>query len=471
MELETLTIAKARAELDAKKYSAEELTRAYLSQIEKVERLNAYLEVFDDALLRAREADTNLSKGNASTLSGIPISIKDNILVHERRASAGSKMLEQYIATYDATVVKKVKEAGAILLGRTNMDEFAMGASTENSAFGVVKNPFDERRVAGGSSGGSAVSVAAFSALASLGSDTGGSVRQPASFCGVVGLKPTYGSISRFGLIALGSSLDQIGPITRTVDDTRMLFNVLRGNDTKDSTSLPDTLYANKESSKPKKVGVMRELFKEGVDEDVLLNFEETLKNLKTRGYEVIDIKLPHASYALSMYYIIMPAEASTNLARFDGIRYGLRVDGANMKEEYERSRSQGFGKEVRRRILLGTHILSSGYYDAYYVKAINARKLLIRDLADAFEKVDVIATPTSPTPAFLIGEKSTPMSMYLSDIFTVAANLTGMPALSIPSGTVTRNGKELPVGFHVTAPYTEEERLFSVGSDVEAIA
>lgn len=469
MNIENLTITQARNDLDEKKYSAVELASEYLSNIEKNKDLNMYIEVFNDIKEQAKKADKVIASGMQKSLCGIPFSIKDNILIKGRQTSAASKILKGYHATYDATVIKKIKESGGIFLGHTNMDEFAMGSSTENSAFGVVKNPYDETRVSGGSSGGSVATIASHSALASLGSDTGGSIRQPASFCGVVGLKPTYGAVSRYGLIAMGSSLDQIGPIAKTVEDIEVIFNVIKGCDIFDSTSLKEDVHT-KDEKKVNRIGVAWDLLKEGVDEDVLLNFKATLKKLEGNGYEIVDIGLPYAKYTLAMYYIIMPAEVSTNLTRFDGVRYGLHVEGKNVDDEYSLSRSEGFGPEVRRRILLGTHILSAGYYDAYYTKAQTARHLVTNDFKEAFKSVQVIATPTSPTPAFKIGEIKDPVSMYLSDIFTVAANLTGMPALSVPSGFVKRDGKKLPIGFQLTAPHLHEGVLFNVGRDIETI-
>ncbi len=472
MNINNLTILQARRDLDEKKYSAVELAREYLSNIKKNEDLNMYIEVFSDVEEQAKKADKIIESGKQEILCGIPVSVKDNILIHGRRTSAASKILEGYNAVYDATVIKKIKEKGGVLLGHTNMDEFAMGSSTENSAFGVVKNPHDKTRVSGGSSGGSVATIASHSALVSLGSDTGGSIRQPASFCGVVGLKPTYGTVSRYGLIAMGSSLDQIGPISNTVGDTEIMFNTIKGHDTSDSTSLPESLVNDsykENKNKVKRIGVARDMLQEGVDKDVLLNFEAILKALKDKGYEIVDIELPYAKYALAVYYIIMPAEVSTNLTRFDGVRYGLHIDGDSVDDEYSRTRSNGFGPEVRRRILLGTHILSAGYYDAYYTKAQTARQLITDDYKKVFESVDIIATPTSPTPAFKIGEIEDPISMYLSDIFTVTANLTGMPALSVPSGFVDRNDKKLPVGFHIVAPHFHEEVLFGVGYDIES--
>lgn len=468
IDTEKLTIAGAREALDNKEYSAVELAEAFLGRIKARAGLGAYLEVFDDVIEQAEAADEMIAAGKASTLTGIPFGIKDNILIKGKKVSAASKMLENYTATYDAGVITRLKKEGAVFLGRTNMDEFAMGASTENSAFGVTKNPHDESRVPGGSSGGSAAAVGGSLALAALGSDTGGSIRQPASLCGVVGLKPTYGSVSRSGLIAMGSSFDQIGPITHSVEDAELVFNVIRGNDPKDSTSAPDSFH-KAVSKKPKKIGVPRALLAEGVDSDVLENFEKTLKRLEVDGYEIVDIELPYAKFALAAYYIIIPAEVSTNLSRFDGVRYGLHHDGASVDDEYAKSRSEGFGPEVRRRILLGTHVLSAGYYDAYYNKAQALRALIRKDYEAALERVDVIATPTSPIPAFKIGGKSDPLSMYLLDIFTVTANLTGMPAISVPSGTVDRDGNALPVGIQFLAPAFHEAYLFGAGQSVEA--
>ena len=377
-------------------------------------------------------------------------------------------MLENYKATYDATVVKKLKDAGALVLGRTNMDEFAMGSSTEHSAFCPTKNPHDFARVPGGSSGGSAAAVAAHLALAALGSDTGGSVRQPAAHTGVVGLKPTYGAVSRSGLIAMGSSLDQIGPLTKTVEDAHVLYAAIRGLDALDSTTIPDGLYGARDLPERLRVGVPRHLLREGVDADSLAAFDATLEGLARAGHSVIDVELPTSSRALAAYYVVMPAEVSTNLARLDGMRYGHAPRGKTLLDDYILSRTEGFGEETRRRILLGTFVLSSGYIDAYYRRADAARAVLRQEYADAFQKADVIAFPTTPSPAFLIGQKSDPLSMYLEDIFTVTANLTGMPAISVPMGFVEREGKKLPVGIHFTAPHQAEEALFAIGSAVE---
>jgi aspartyl-tRNA(Asn)/glutamyl-tRNA(Gln) amidotransferase subunit A len=467
MDLSKLTIAGARKALDAKEFSAAELTDSYLAEIEQKDGdIHSYLESWkDSAREEAKSADERISKGEALSLTGIPIAMKDNILIKGRTASSASKMLENYRASYDATVTTKLKDTGAIFLGRTNMDEFAMGGSTENSAFGPTKNPLDLSRVPGGSSGGSAAAVAGNLALASLGSDTGGSIREPASFTGLVGLKPTYGSVSRFGLMAMGSSLDQIGPFAKTVEDTKILFDAIRGYDANDSTSLKDATVPFKQ---PKVIGVPRAFLTSGIDADVLARFEATLASLKGKGYEIRDIELPNVPHSLAVYYIIMPAEASTNLARFDGIRYGLSVPAADIGSVYEKSRGQGFGPEVRRRILVGTFVLSSGYADAYYRKARAVRSLIRQDFEEAFAGVDLIATPTVPTPAFKLGEKSDPLSMYAADIFTVPVNLAGIPAISVPSGRVARDGTDLPVGFQLIAPHGAEEMLFAAGMDVE---
>ncbi len=466
-DLTALSLVEASRALYAKEFSALELAHAYIGAIEKHNStLNAYLEVFDDIEAQAKDADTRLRRGESTSLLGIPLAIKDNILIDGRYASSASKILEHYTASYDATVIAKLKKEGAVFLGRTNMDEFAMGSSTENSAYGPTKNPYDHTRVPGGSSGGSAAALSSGMALGALGSDTGGSIREPASFCGVVGLKPTYGAVSRFGLMAMGSSLDQIGPFGKTVEDTQILFRVLAGKDPLDSTSIDMSVYPKKVEIK--RIGVPRHLF-EGVDSDVLTRFDEALQSLSSRGYSVVDIELPSAPLTLAVYYILMPAEASTNLARFDGVRYGLSLQGDSLFDDYAKTRGTGFGAEVRRRIVLGTYVLSAGYYDAYYGKATQVRKKITDECASVFETVDAIATPTVPTPAFKIGEKSDPLSMYLADIFTVMANLTGGPALSIPMGVVERDGIALPVGIQFAGAHGQEEILFSIGKDIEA--
>lgn len=467
MNLETLTIVQAGEMLAKKEITSVELTRACLQNIAaRNSSLNAYLEVFEDAEAQAADADARRAKGESHPLLGIPLAIKDNILIEGRRVSAASKILEQYVASYDATAIAKLKKAGVVFLGRTNMDEFAHGSSTENSAFGPTKNPKDESRVPGGSSGGSAAAVAAHLALGALGSDTGGSIREPAAFCGLVGLKPTYGSISRSGLIAMGSSLDQIGPLTKDVADAELLFETMRGEDALDSTTLPTE---QKEVSLKKKIGVPRHLLREGVDADVLEHFEKSLAALRTRGYEVVDIELPSAPLSLAVYYVIMPAEVSTNLARLDGVRYGLSLKGDSLWSDYAKTRGAGFGPEARRRIMLGTYVLSAGYYDAYYGKAQTVRSALTRELNAALLGVDVVATPSTPSPAPRLGEKTNdPLAMYLLDIFTVTANLTGHPAVSIPMGEVEREGKSLPVGIQFTAAHGAEKTLFTIGKEAE---
>ncbi len=430
--------------------------------------LNAFLEIFpaDDAAIAA--AQKRIDANDASLLCGIPLAIKDNILIEGHIASAASKILENYRATYDATVIAKLKAAGALFLGRTNMDEFAMGSSTEHSAFGPSRNPHDTSRVPGGSSGGSATAVAAHLAIAALGTDTGGSIRQPAALTGLVGFKTTYGAVSRSGVIALGSSLDQVGPLAKTVEDARIVYETIRGIDPLDSTTIPDGLYPAHEAPKKMRIGVPRHLLTEGVEADVLAAFNATLDSLTRAGHTLVDIELPTSSHALASYYVIMPAEVSTNLARLDGMRYGLALRGEKLLDDYVLSRTEGFGEETRRRILLGTFVLSSGYIDAYYRKADAARAVLRREYEKAFASCDVVAFPTTLSPAFKFGEKGDPLAMYLEDIFTVTANLTGMPAISVPMGVVEREGKKLPVGIHFTAPHQAENLLFSVGSAVE---
>jgi len=468
MDLSTLTVAQARKDLDAKKYSALDLTNAYLEKIAaKDGEIHAYLEVWaDSAREEAKKADDMIAKGESKPLTGIPLAIKDNILIKGRIASAASKILENYRASYDATVVEKLRAQGAVFLGRTNMDEFAHGSSTENSAYGPSKNPHDTSRVPGGSSGGSAAAVAGDLALASLGSDTGGSIRQPAAHCGLVGLKPTYGAVSRFGLIAMGSSLDQIGPLTKTAEDAKIIHDVIRGHDANDSTSLPDSLVSAKQ---PKILGVPRAFLDKGVDADVLAAFEVTLEKLKKEGYEIRDVEMPTLPYGLAVYYVVMPAEVSTNLARFDGIRYGHSAPADTIGEVYTKSRGEGFGPEARRRILLGTFVLSSGYADAYYRKARVVRALIRKEFEDAFQSVDAVVLPTTPSPAFKLGEKTAdPLAMYAEDIFSVPVNLAGVPAISVQSATVERDGTKLPLGFQIIAPHAAEETLFIVASAVE---
>ncbi len=463
IDLSTLNIVSAREGLKSGKFSSHDLTQACLSVIrEKNKELNAFLEVFEDALAQADEADKKISEGIDLPLLGIPVALKDNMLVVGQRVTAGSKILEGFIAPTDCTAVKKLREAGAVIIGRTNMDEFAMGASTESSAFGPTKNPVDTTRVPGGSSGGSAAALASGMVLAAYGSDTGGSVRQPAAFCGVVGFKPTYGRVSRSGLIAMASSLDQISPFAKTVTDAEILYKAVSGSDPMDSTTISDETYPqNKEFNKT--IGVPRAFFEgEGVSEVVKKKLEESIEKFKSLGYKVVDINLSNIAYSLATYYILMPAEVSSNLARFDGVKYGLHVDGKDGIDDYFKTRAEGFGREVRRRIILGTYVLSSGYYDAYYGSAIKAKQIITDELRRAFKDVDLILTPTAPTPAFKFGEKSTPLDMYLADIFTVPANISGCPAISIPFGE--ENG--LPLGIELMADLGREDNIFRASKE-----
>lgn len=462
----SLSITEARKKLDTKEFTAVELLDACLENIkEKDKEIHALLEVFDDARVMAERADEMIAKGDVRPLTGVPIILKDNMCMSGKTATAGSKILEGYIAPYDATVVAKLKEAGAVILGRANMDEFAMGSSTEQSAYGPTKNPLDTSRVPGGSSGGSAASLASGMCLASLGSDTGGSIRQPAALCGLVGLKPTYGSVSRHGLIALGSSLDVIGPFGKTVSDVESVFQTISGKDAMDATTADSNDYPTV-SKEVKKIGVPRAFLNENkLRDDVRANFDSALEKLKIQGYELVDIELPLVKYSVPTYYVILPAEASSNLARFDGVKYGLHKEGNDLIADYFKTRGAGFGPEPRRRIMIGTYVLSSGYYDAYYNKANAVRRGITKDFVDAFTKCDVIITPTTAGPAFKLGSKvNDPVAMYLEDIFTVSSNHTGMPAMSVPSGTVTEDGVELPLGIQLIAPHMGEERLFAVG-------
>lgn len=438
---------------------------------EKNGELNAYLEFFDDAIEQAKEADEKFKDGSAVLMTGIPVAIKDNILFKGHKAGAASKVLEGYTATYDADVIKKLREAGAVIIGRTNMDEFAMGASTENSAYGPTKNPHDTSRVPGGSSGGSVAAVASDMALVTLGSDTGGSIRQPSAFCGVVGLKPTYGSVSRSGLMAMGSSLDCIGPIGKSVSDVEAVFETIKGKDEMDSTSIPDDLYEKKNTKKPV-IGVPTINYpKYKGDEQWDLasneNLEKAVKKFKDLGYDVKTIELPNIRYSVPAYYVVMPAEVSANLSRFDGVKYGLHKDGENLIDDYFKTRGEGLGAEVKRRVLVGTYVLSAGYADQYYYKAQAVRDQIRADYKKAFENVDVILTPTTAGPAFKIGEKiNDPVAMYLEDIFTSPANMTGLPAMSVPSGAVSVNGKNLPLGVQLMASHQREDLLFKVGKE-----
>ncbi len=465
IDLKALTIEKAHDALIGGEYTARELAEAYLKNIEeKNTDLNAYLEVFGDVLEQADKADARIKAGEKDNLLlGIPFAIKDNILIDDRRVGAASKILERYVAPWSATVIQKLEEKGVVFLGRTNMDEFAMGGSTENSAYGVVKNPHDEGRVAGGSSGGSAAALAADLCLAALGSDTGGSIREPASFCGVVGFKPTYGAVSRHGLIAMASSLDQIGPFAKNIEDAETIFEAIRGLDGYDGTTI--NIAGKKEARK--KIGVIPKLLHtEGMDPEVKKNFEESVANFKSQGYEVVDVEIPHLDYSLAVYYIICPAEVSSNMARFDGMRFGQRANGENLLQDYMKTRGELLGAEVKRRIMIGTYVLSSGYYESYYGKAGAVRELIKQDFNRAFEEVDAILMPTTPAPAFKIGEKSAdPLEMYLADIFTVAANIAGIPAISIPTGSALSG---LPIGMQLLGQRGDDTLLLSIGKSLQ---
>jgi len=467
IDLKNMTIKKAHTALSAGDFSVRGLVDAYLENIkEKNEDINAYIELFDldDQI---NEAQARFEAGTATELTGIPFAMKDNILIKGQIASAASGILKNYTAVYDSTVIKMLKKEAVIFIGRANMDDAAMGSSTETSVYGPTKNPLDPTRVPGGSSGGSAAAVAMNGALVALGSDTGGSIRQPAGYCALVGLKPTYGTVSRYGLIAMASSLDVIGPLTKTVEDAKIVYDAIKGNDPMDSTTMPEDKISSI-SSEVKKIGVPRSFVDmDGVDPEVKSNFEKTLKSLEEKGYEIVDISVPLIEYSLAVYYILMPAEASTNLSRYDGIRFGLSVQGEGVDDSYKKTRGQGFGKEVQRRILLGTYVLSHGYYDAYYNKAQKVRAKITEEFKKVFEDVDVILTPTTPAPAFKFGEKSDPISMYLSDIFTVPANIAGVPAISIPKG-VHSNG--MPLDIQITASHFAEEKLFSLGKEIETL-
>ena len=433
-------------------------------------RTGAYLSHdLESALAEAANADLSLPLG------GIPIALKDNINVLGQPCTCGSKFLENFISPYDATVVKKLRAAGAIPFGRMNQDEFAMGSSTENSALQITRNPHDHDRIPGGSSGGSAAAVADFTAIAALGSDTGGSIRQPASHCGVVGLKPSYGRVSRYGLVAFASSLDQIGPLTQTVEDAALILQAIAGGDPQDSTCLdaavPDYLSGINDGVKGLKLGIPKEYFGEGIDPGVRKNVEAAIQSLAAQGAEIVEISLPHTEHAVATYYIIAPAEASSNLSRFDGIRYGHRASHpADILDLYKKSREQGFGPEVKRRIILGTYVLSSGYYDAYYSHAQKVRTLIRRDFENAFTQVDAILSPVAPSPARRIGSISgDPLQEYLSDIFTLAANLAGIPGIAIPCGSTDFDGgKNLPVGLQILAPHLGEAQLLRIAKAAE---
>ncbi|HVA78528.1 MAG TPA: Asp-tRNA(Asn)/Glu-tRNA(Gln) amidotransferase subunit GatA [Candidatus Binataceae bacterium] len=464
-ELNRLTIANAATMLRKREISSTELTRACLDRIAAVEpRLHAFLTVTNEqALEQAAAADRRLKAGDAPELCGIPLGIKDIYATKGVATTCASKILGNFIPPFDATVIAKLRAEGAVFAGKTNMDEFAMGSSTENSAFGPTMNPHDLSRVAGGSSGGSAAAVAADEILGALGTDTGGSIREPASFCGVVGIKPTYSRVSRYGVIAFASSLDQVGPFAKTVRDAAIMLRSLAGHDPRDSTcsarAVPDYPRALSGDVKGLRIGVPKEYFVAGMEPEVERSVRAALKQYEAMGAKTIDISLPHTAYAIACYYLVATAEASANLARYDGIRYGMRAAAEDTIALYEMTRAQGFGAEVKRRIILGTFALSAGYYDAYYLKAMKVRTLIRRDFERAFETCDVIVTPVAPATAFKLGEKmNDPLTMYLSDIFTISVNLAGLPGLAIPSGYDTNN---LPIGMQIIgAPFAEETIL-----------
>jgi aspartyl-tRNA(Asn)/glutamyl-tRNA(Gln) amidotransferase subunit A len=476
MDLHSLTIDTARSAVEERQTTALALAEAHYARIqEKDGEIGAFLTLCRDrALAQADRIDRVAAEGKPlPPLAGVPVAIKDVMSTRDVRTTAGSKMLERYIPPYDCTALGRLEAAGAVVLGKTNCDEFAMGSSNENSAFHPVRNPRDLTRVPGGSSGGSAAAVAADMAVATLGSDTGGSIRQPASFCGVVGLMPTYGRVSRYGLIAFASSLDHIGPLTKTVKDAATVLQVIAGRDPMDSTSaqvpVPNYVAELDRPIRGVKLGVAEEYFSEGLDDEVRHAVEAAIDKLKGLGCEIIPISLPHTPYAIPTYYLIATAEASSNLARYDGVRYSLRARGVKTPSEmYRRSRDEGFGAEVKRRIMLGTYALSAGYYDAYYLKAQKVRTLLARDFEEAFRKVDAIVTPTSPTAAFRLGEKSDdPLAMYLADIYTVTADLAGIPGISIPCGETK---DKLPIGLQVLGKHFDESMILRVAHAYEQV-
>ena len=473
MKLNNLTIYEAHRGLKNEDFSSSDLTRACFEAIsEKDDKLNAFITISEEqAYEQAEKVDKKIKNGETiNVLEGIPFAVKDNILVEGIKATAGSKILSNYIATYDATVVEKLKSAGAVILGKTNLDEFAMGGSGESSYFGPTRNPHDLERVPGGSSSGSTVAVASNESFFALGSDTGGSVRQPAGFCGIVGFKPTYGRFSRHGLMAMSSSFDQVGLLTKNVKDTAILYETLAGQDKFDSTTvdLPaKAVAALDQNIKGMKIGIPSEFFVKGMDPQVETLIKNSIKKLEDLGAKIVEVSLPKLPYSLATYYVLMPAEVSSNLARYDGVRYGHRAEAGNLLETYLKSRTEGFGDEARRRIMLGTYVLSSGYFDAYYRRGQQVRRLIKEDFDRVFKEVDCLATPTSPTTAFKLGEKfNDPLTMYLSDVFTVSANVAGLPAISIPAGKV----KKLPVGLQFIGAHFAEEKLLNLAHQAEQI-
>jgi aspartyl-tRNA(Asn)/glutamyl-tRNA(Gln) amidotransferase subunit A len=473
MQIHSLSIHEIHDLLESGQIGAVETVSAFLDRIRAIDpKLSAYLSTLgEQALEEARLFDSKAKDYSASPLAGVPIAIKDVICIRGALTTCGSRILEGFVAPYDATVTEKLRQAGAIFVGKTNLDEFAMGSSTENSAYVKTRNPWDLDRVPGGSSGGSAAAVAAGLCAGALGTDTGGSIRQPSSFCGVVGIKPTYGRVSRFGLVAFASSLDQIGPITRDVEDAAIMLQAIAGYDPRDSTSvdLPVPEYRNalKERIQGLRLGIPREYFIEGTDPEIDAAVRNAIAACRQLGARIVDISLPHTEYGIAAYYIIAPAEASSNLARYDGVKYGHRAQGArDLIEMYRRSRSEGFGAEVKRRIMLGTYVLSAGYYDAYYRKASQVRTLIKRDFLDAFEKCDAILAPVAPVPAFRLGEKvDDPLQMYLSDVFTLPASLAGIPGISVPCGFTSKN---LPIGLQILGPHFREELILRIAYQFE---
>ena len=477
MNLNELTIAEARERLQRREITSVQLTQAVLDRIQAVDdRVGAFITVAaESALDQARAADKRLAEGKAAPLTGIPLSIKDIICTRDLRTTCASRMLHNFVPQYDATVIEKLRKEGAVIVGKVNMDEFGMGSSTEHSAIKTTRNPWDLSCIPGGSSGGSAAAVAADMCLGSLGSDTGGSIRQPASHCGVVGLKPTYGRVSRFGLVAFASSLDQVGVLTKSVPDCALLLKAIAGHDERDSTSapepIPDYNQAFKQGLEGITIGLCREYdSSEGVDPDVTAAVTGAVKKLESMGARCVEVSLPHAEYAVAAYYVLSPAEASSNLARYDGVKYGLREASAdNLLQMYKTTRSRGFGREVQRRILIGTYCLSAGYYDAYYKKASQVRSLIADDFKKAFTMCDLIVSPVAPTPAFPIGsKKDDPLTMYLSDIFTLSTNLAGLPGMSVPCGF---SAQGLPIGLQLTGGYFDESTLMRVAWNFEQAA
>lgn len=471
--MESLDIGQIHSRLIGKKISCKELVRGFFNNIkEKDGNIHAFLEVSEKtAIKQAEEIDSKIKKGEKiGELEGIPLAIKDNILTKGFRCTAGSKILKDYEAPYDATVIQKLRKAGAIFIGKTNLDEFAMGASTENSAFGPTRNPNDLDRVPGGSSGGSAAAVVAGMCVAALGSDTGGSIRQPAAFCGAVGFKPTYGAVSRYGLIAMASSLDQIGPFANNVGDARVIFDVINGKDRFDATSLEIGARDEGRGSGDLRIGLPKEYFAEGIDASIKESVERAIKKYEENGAEVKEISLPHAEYGLPAYYIIVPSEISANLARYDGVRYGVRAKAEDLLSMYLKTRQDGLGDEVRRRIMIGTYALSSGYYNAYYLKAQRMRTLIKQEYDAVFSEIDVIMAPATPTLPFKFGEKTKdPISMYLSDVFTVGANLAGLPAIVIPCDWVEGGSRKLPVGLQLVGPQRSDYKIFDIAQMYES--